>query len=124
MANYIAKRVRLRNGERLSVLFVAYGLPVHEVTLYLDSFRKKGRAANTIHFVCCTLVLLYRELDRAKINLMERLEEGRFLTTPELDRLASLSQMRMADVDDDARRRSKSNLISMSHISLRLKADE
>jgi integrase len=124
MTNYVAKRVRFRNGERLSVLSVPYGLPVHEVTLYLDSFRKRGRAANTIHFVCCTLALLYRELDRAKVNLMERLEEGRFLTAPELDRLASLAQLRMTDIDDEARRKNKSNLISMSRISLRLKADE
>jgi len=48
MTSYIAKRVRFRNGERLSVLTVAYGLPVHEVTLHLESFRKRGRAANTI----------------------------------------------------------------------------
>lgn len=124
MANYIAKRVRFRNGERLSVLSVSYGLPVHEVTLYLDSFRKKGRAANTIHFVCCTLALLYRELDRAKVNLTKRLEEGRFLTVPELDRLASLAQLRMSDIDDEAKRKNKSNLINVTRITLRLKADE
>lgn len=124
MTCYIAKRVRFRNGERLSVLAVAYGLPVHEVTLYLDSFRKKGRAANTIHFVCCTLALLYRELDRAQINLLERLEAGCFLSAPELDRLASLVQLRMADTDDELSRKKKSNLISMTRISLRLKADE
>lgn len=124
MGSYVAKRVRFRNGERISVLSVPYGLPVHEVTLFLESFRKKGRAANTIHFVCCTLALLYRELDGAKVNLMERLEVGRFLTATELDRIASLAQLRMVDIDDEASRKNKSNLIRMTRISLRRKAAE
>lgn len=102
MPTFIAKRIRFRNGERLSVLAVPGGLPVHEVTLYLDSFRTKGRSANTIHFVCNTLALLYRELERAKINLRDRLENGNFLTSPELARLASLAQMRMDDEEANA----------------------
>ena len=124
MPSYIAKRIRFRNGERLSILVVPGGLPVHEVTLYLNSFRTKGRAANTIHFVCCTLALLYRELDRAGIQLMERLESARFLTAPELGRLASLAQMRMADVDDEALEKPKSNVINIRRIGLRLKASQ
>jgi integrase len=126
MARYIAKRIRFRNGERLSVLTVAYGLPVHEATLYLDSFRRKGRAANTIHFVCCTLALLYRELDRTGIDLMDRLGEGRFLAAPDLGRLASLAQLRMADMDEGGAEeiKPKSNVINMARISLRLKPEQ
>lgn len=125
MPSFIAKRIRFRNGERLSVLAVPYGLPVHEVTLYLDSFRKKGRAANTIHFVCSTLALLYSELDRAGINLINRLEDARFLTAPELARLASLAQLRMADADEEGTGniKAKSNVINMARFSLRLKTN-
>ncbi len=121
MPSYVAKRIRFRNGERTSILIVPGGLPVHEATLYLSTFRTKGRAANTIHFVCCTLALLYRELDRAAIKLIERLESGRFLTAPELARLASLAQMRMADVDAEALGKTKSNPINLRRIGFRLK---
>ena len=124
MAKYVAKRVRFRNGERLSLLTVAYGLPVHEVTLHLESFRKKGRAANTIHYVCCTLALLYQELDRSQINLMERLSQGQFLTGPELGRLASLSQAHMAVTGEESSAKGRSNVIRMARIQLRANAAE
>ena len=45
MAQHFAKRIRFRNGERLSVLQVRGGLPVHEATLFLDGYRRQGRAA-------------------------------------------------------------------------------
>lgn len=91
-ANFIAKRVRFRNGERHSVLMSPSGLPVHEATLYLNRYRRKGRAANTIQFVCASLALLYRELSDAKIDLLQRLREGRFLSLPEVARLAEAAQ--------------------------------
>lgn len=122
MAAYVAKRIRFRNGERLSVLTVANGLPVHEVTLYLDSFRRRGRAANTIHFACCTLALLYRALDRAEIDLMGRLSSGSFLTGPELTRIASLTQLQMTDADEHCKHEGKSRAtaINVARIPLRL----
>lgn len=111
MPKYVAKRIRLRNGERHSVLQVPNGLPVHEVTLYLDKYRRKGRAANTIHFVCTSLALLYGELDRAKVNLLDRLSEGAFLTMPELSRLASAVQYRIEDLEEAKGYAEKSNVI-------------
>lgn len=102
MAKYVAQRIRFQNGERHSVLHLPNGLPVHEVTLYLGRYRMKGRAANTIHFACTSLALLYRELAVARINLIERFQEGRFLTGHELDRLAAAAQQRIDDMDDDA----------------------
>lgn len=124
MANYVAKRIRFRNGERHSVLQVPYGLPVHEVTLYLDKYRRKGRAANTIHFVCQTLALLYRELDKAKVDLLGRLASGQFLTLPELNRLASAAQYRMADLDEEVAYKARSNVINLSRVRLRRKVCE
>jgi hypothetical protein len=55
MVEYVAKRVKFRNGERHSVLSRRGGLPVHEATLYLAKYRTRGRAANTIHAVCMSL---------------------------------------------------------------------
>lgn len=119
MAKYVAQRIRFQNGERHSVLNVHGGLPVHEVTLYLGRYRKKGRAANTIHFVCTALALLYRELAAAKVPLLERLAEGRFLTIPELDRIAAAAQYRIDDLDDDAGPQTASNVINIHRISMR-----
>lgn len=120
MAKYFAKRLRFQNGERHSVLVTVNGLPVHEVTLYLSRYRTKGRAANTIHSVCCCLVLLYRVLDSARLNLLDRLAEGRFLTVPELERVASAAQYRLDDLDDEVESQ-KSNVIHISRIGMRSK---
>lgn len=124
MSSYVARRIRFRNGERLSILVEPGGLPVHEATLYLNSFRIKGRAANTIHFVCCTLALLYRELDRAGTRLSERFETGQFLTAPELARLASVAQMRMTDVDVETFEKTQLNVINIRRMGFRLKTGQ
>ncbi len=96
---------------------------MHEVALFLDRFRRKGRASNTIHVVCCVLALLYRELAAAQVNLMGRLEQGRFLTLPELERLASAAQFRAEDLasGEDS---GNPNVISMARIRLRRKGGE
>lgn len=119
MANYVAQRIRFQNGERHSVLQVPYGLPVHEVTLYLDRYRKKGRAANTIHYVCSALAILYRELDVAKVNLLARLATGQFLPMTEMDRLVSAARYRIQDLDDDECVGRKSQVISINRIVMR-----
>jgi integrase len=124
MAGYVAKRVRFQNGERVSVLSVPYGLPVHEVTLYLDKYRRKGRAANTIHFVCLTLALLYRELDSANVDLLERFAMGQFLTALELNRLAAAVQYRMDDLDAGAADKGKPNVINLLRVRPRRKRTE
>jgi hypothetical protein len=60
--------------------------------VYLGKYRVKGRAANTIHFVCCSLALLYKLLDNAKIDLNCRFSQGGFLTVPELERITTAVQ--------------------------------
>ncbi|MGN4152646.1 tyrosine-type recombinase/integrase [Burkholderia gladioli] len=119
MPQYIAERIRFRNGERHSVLQVPYGLPVHEVTVYLNRFRTKGRSANTIHFACCSLAVLYRELSAIKVDLLERLGKGQFLTIAELDRVASAAQYRADDLEADAQKGNKPNVIHIARIGLR-----
>lgn len=75
MTGFVAKRVRFRNGEHHSILSRPEGLPVHEATLYLANYRKRGRAANTIHAVCMVLALLYRELAKTDVDLLQRLSD-------------------------------------------------
>jgi integrase len=122
MTQYVAKRIRFQNGERYSVLHVPYGVPVHEATVYLDRYRKKGRAANTIHSACCSLALLYQCLDRAKIDLLHRVANGRFLTIPELERLASAVQYRVEDLEEVAEAAGQPNVIHIARIGLRRKS--
>lgn len=121
MPSFFAKRVIFRNGERHSVLQMVNGLPVHEVTVYLAKYRTKGRAANTIHFVCRSIALLYRHLDGAKINLFARLAEGSFLTSPELERLAAYVQYRLNDLDEESEGQSNSKVINIAKIAFRKK---
>jgi integrase len=119
IVDYVAKRIRFRNGERHSVLQVTHGLPIQEVTLYLGKYRRKGRAANTIHFVCLTLALLYRELGRVKVDLLGRLTTGQFLTIPELNRLASAAQFRVDDLDDNVTDKGGPQVINLSAVRFR-----
>lgn len=118
MTKFVAQRITFRNGERHSLLQRVNGLPVHEVTLYLGKYRNKGRAANTIHFVCSSLALLYRELDAASVDLLERLSSGQFLTTPEMDRLVSAARYRAEDLEGESAD-GKSNVIDIRRISIR-----
>lgn len=102
MPHFIAKQIKLQSGERISVLCRPGGLPVHEATLFLDTFRTRGLAANTIHYVCAALAIAHRELDAAKVNLLERFQQARFLTRPELTRLGDAVRYRAQDIDDES----------------------
>ncbi|CAE6708587.1 Tyrosine recombinase XerC [Paraburkholderia nemoris] len=123
MTRFVAKRVRFRNGEHHSVLSRPGGLPVHEVTLYLAKYRKRGRAANTIHGVSTALALLYRELGKAGIDLLERFRKGEFLTVPELNRIADAAQYWVSDLSyEDADSRGSANIIDIKRIRMRRNA--
>ncbi|ANB71235.1 integrase [Paraburkholderia phytofirmans OLGA172] len=123
MTRFVAKRIRFRNGEHHSVLSRPGGLPVHEATLYLNKYRKRGRAANTIHGICMVLALLYRELAKHKIDLLERLRVGQFLTIPQLNRLADAAQYRVDDLSyEDAEEPGTSKVIDIRRIRMRRKA--
>ena len=97
MTAFSVRRVRFLNGERISLLIGPDGLPVHEVVLFLDRYRRRGRAANTIHGVCSALAVLYRELAGSGVDLLSRLRAGRFLSATELNRVAAATQFRADD---------------------------
>lgn len=123
MTSFVAKRIQFRNGERHSVLSRPGGLPVHEATLYLAKYRKRGRSANTIHGVCMALALLYRELAKAGIDLLPRLRQGQFLTTLEFNRLADVAQYWVADLsEEETNQRDASSVVDIKRIRMRRKA--
>lgn len=121
---FVAKRIRFRNGERLSVLSRVGGLPVHEATLYLAKYRTRGRAANTIHFVCVTLALVHQWLQSAQIDLLSRLRQGQFLTLPELSRLADIAQYRLDDLREDENGSALPQVIDITTVRRRLKSQK
>ena len=122
MSKFVAKRIRFRNGERISVVARPLGLPVHEATLYLERYRKRGRAANTLHSTCSSLALMYRELSKLGIDPAERVRSGSFLTVPELSRLADAAQRRVDDLSEEGEEQDKPNVIDIRRIRTRLKA--
>lgn len=52
MSDFTVRKVRFQNGERISLVLRPDGLPVHEVVLFLDRYRRRGRAANTLNGIC------------------------------------------------------------------------
>lgn len=94
MAQFLARRIRFRNGERHSVLIGPNGQPVHTATLFLARFRTKGRAANTIHYACRSIALVHTCLAaQPGLDLLQCLRNGEFLTAQQLNRLASAFQL-------------------------------
>jgi integrase len=121
MGSYSVRKVRFHNGERISLLIGADGLPLHEVVLFLDRYRRRGRAANTINGICSALALLYRQLTAAGVDLMARLREGKFLSRPELDRVAVAVQFRSDDPGEAREVKSSGNVVSLRSVHPRLK---
>lgn len=122
MSQFTVKRIRFRNGERTSVLLRPDGVPVHEVVLFLDRYRRRGRAANTLHAICCALAVLYREMARSEIDLVARLREGRFLTSTELNRVAAATQFRADDSSAAEDPASSPNVINLRSVQPRIRA--
>ncbi|AIJ49706.1 hypothetical protein O987_28305 [Comamonas testosteroni TK102] len=101
MTTYVVKKLKFQNGERYSLLMGPDGLPVQEVVLFLNRYRRRGRAAATIHLVCHNLALLYRQCAASNIDLLGRLQQGQFLDSAELGRIAEVSQYKYKDLDYD-----------------------
>lgn len=119
LVEFTARRVRFGNGERFSIVHRPGGLPVHEAALYLARFRRRGRAANTIHAVATAVALLYRCLAAAKIDLHQRLSEGNFLLESEVSGLADAAQYWAADIEEDSTKAVRSTVISLRSVRRR-----
>lgn len=120
MPRYIAKRIRFQSGEHHSVLKGPDGLPVHAVTLFLQRWRRRGNASNTIQAVCQCLALLYRELDSSpRVDLLARLRAGEFLTSRELNRLADVAQYAMDDLSHEDDYETSKQVVNLKSVRMR-----
>lgn len=120
MATCIAKRIKFKNGERHSVLCRPNGQPIHEVTIYLAVYRRRGRSANTIHLVCSTLSILYQFLNEHRIDLLATLTSGGFLGVNDVMRLADQCQhwkSNLAEVNDASS--VKGNIVNINKIRMK-----
>lgn len=84
---YIVTIVVLQSGERLPMLRSrASGIPLFEPMLYaLTELRARSRAAATIQQALRAVMTLYLVLDQLKVDLMQRLDEGRLLELGEVE---------------------------------------
>lgn len=123
---YQVKRLKFRNGERTSILLRKdTGLPVHEVALFLNRCRLKGRSANTLHEIARSVAFLLWQMDVHGVNLLERFGAGNFLSASEIARFAASTQFQTADLEVDATEYEKSarkTVISLKQVLLRHKA--
>ena len=119
MTAFYARRIRFENGERCSVLQRVGGLPVHEVTLFLDSMRSKNRASATLHNACKAVAVLYEEMDAAGINLVERFEKGEFLSMRDLTRVSHALRLNKPSHDPDEIGFKASNVVSIRSVQPR-----
>lgn len=119
MTAFYARRIRFENGERCSVLQRVGGLPVHEVTLFLDGMRIRNRASATLHNACKAVAVLYEEMDAAGINLIERFEKGEFLSMRELTRVSHAVRVFKASHDPDEIDFKACNVVSIRSVQPR-----
>ena len=117
---YVAKRIRFRNGERLSVLLRA-GMPVHIAVLFLNRYRTRGLAANTIHDICEVLAGLHNHMQRREVDIWERLSAGHFLSLPDLNAFAEAAQYKKRQLDEVDEAKAK-RVVNMEKLRLRATA--
>lgn len=114
---FSVSRIRFRSGERYSFL-LREGMPVYLAVLFVNRFRTKGRAANTLHQVCSVLALLHNDLDSRGIDLRGLLAQGRFLSLPDIHRFADSAQY-VASEPICPQRGKKSRVVNIEKARLR-----
>lgn len=86
---YVVGIVVLQSGERLPMLrYRANGIPLFEPMLYaLTELRARNRATATIQQALRAVMTLYLALDRLKVDLGQRLHDGRLLELGEVEEI-------------------------------------
>lgn len=74
-------------------------MPVHIATLFLNRYRTRGLAANTMHDVCDVLASLHNHMQLRNVDIWERLSAGHFLSLPDLNAFAEAAQYRKGQLD-------------------------
>lgn len=100
---YRVKTIRCESGERLPLLVSkATGVPLWNPTLFiLTELRAKSRAANTLAQASRALMVAHQVFRYLRIDLDERLSDGRLLTLGEVEALVKLAGLRQEELDPD-----------------------
>ena len=85
---YRIKTVVTPSGERLPILLGRNGLPIFEPTVFsLSEVRSRNRASNTIDSYLRSVMVFLLFLELRRIDLEERMSDGRFLVLGEIEDL-------------------------------------
>lgn len=96
---YRVKTLMLVSGERLPVLLDRAGQPMFDPTVFaLTEVRGKNLASNTIGNVLRAVMAFQLFLDARDIDLDARLADGALLSLGEIEDLARLCRLRLADL--------------------------
>jgi integrase len=98
MSNFRIKTVLTESGERLPLLCSADG-PLFEPTLFAVSLRTKSSAANTIQQAMRAVAVLQHTLDRLRIDLNQRIQQGKYLSLNEVDQIVSDAKLQAVELD-------------------------
>ena len=134
---YVARRLMLSSGERSSLLVnVETGLPVLKAALYVETMRRAGLAASTIHQTLCSIALLYRFLAGERwlvpaaesIDLDARLRAGKLLSPHEVTQLADLTRSESSEItarkQETAAARRRATVVSLDVLLRKPRASE
>lgn len=98
-SGYRVKTVVLSSGERLPILLDQQGQPMFDPTVFaLTEVRGKNLAANTIGNVLRAVMAFQLFLDARGIDLDTRLADGALLSLGEVEDLARLCRLKIADL--------------------------
>ncbi|NPT60048.1 tyrosine-type recombinase/integrase [Paraburkholderia elongata] len=97
---YTVRNVVFESGERFALLVDHTGVPLFDTTVFtMTEFRARNRASATIEQVLRALKVFLLFCKQHKIDLTQRMLEGRLLELGELDALVQLCRLPMADIE-------------------------
>jgi integrase len=98
MPKFWIKTVLMETGERLPLLRSTDG-PLFAPTLFAVSLRAKSSAANTIQQAMRSVAVLQQTLDRLRIDLNQRIAQGKYLTLHEVDQVVADAKLQAGELD-------------------------
>lgn len=119
---YLVRLAVLTSGERLPMLCRRFtGVPLFEPTVFaITELRAQNRASATIQQALRAVMVLYRVLDRLKIDLDERLGEARLLELGEIEELARWCRLPLeAFTEEQARPEPAARIVSLEKVRMK-----
>lgn len=117
---YRVKTIRLESGERLPMLLSKEtGLPLWDPTLFiLTELRATNLATNTLEQAARAVMVALQVFRYLRVDLNERLSQGRLLTLGEIDILSKLAAFRQEELDTLLENQAASEAVISQMVSL------